>query len=775
MKTNQLCQFTFACLLVVVGALFATGARADPPARVGRLSYLSGPVSFAPAGLDNEWSLAVMNRPVTTGDHLWSDADGRAEVHIGSTAIRLGASTNLDVLNLDGRTTQLRMVQGTVNVRVRHIARADLFEIDTPSTAVLIQRAGSYRIDVDPNGQQTLVSVRYGEVNVSGPNANFLLHDDQQATLYRDSANYQLTRLPPLDNFDQFWLARDQVQDRVRSVRYVPDAMTGYEDLDSNGSWANLPAYGTVWFPARVAADWAPYRDGRWMWVEPWGWTWVDNAPWGFAPFHYGRWAYVQNRWGWCPGDVRAPAVYAPALVAFVGGSGFSASISLDSGPVVGWFPLGYREAYVPWYSVSPTYMRQVNVANVTNVRNLTNITQVTNVTNINYANRNVPSAMTVVPGAVFTQSRMVAPSMLKTSARQALAHAPVIHGGAPIAPARQSLIAGPATARPPAAATSRPVVAIHAPPPRPPSFTLRQAEVAKQADKPFQVRPLATAVTPGKAAPPAGAQAPVRMIQPPHAGHPGLAVQSNAGRPAEGPVAPQMGKIAPHLAPGVPPRPSEALVAKGQTFVPHPPARAEEQGRAGSLRAPGAPAHPPEPRAAQAGERAHPPVTPGQSPAAPQVSRSPRAEERVHPSAAAARPNEALVPRPRGEMRPPQPQHPVSPRAPERQEGRPIEAPRPPQAEERVRPVAPIIPPARQSMAPPRPERNDIRPPQPQHPVPPPRLEQRAPSASPPPQAPPSVRQGPPAPAVAPHEPKPADRRAPPAEKGQEKPPENR
>ncbi|MFC6519336.1 DUF6600 domain-containing protein [Undibacterium arcticum] len=756
-------RFTLTCLLFMAAALFGTAVLADPPGRVGRLSYISGPVSFAPAGLDNEWSLALTNRPVTTGDHLWSDQGGRAEVHIGSTAIRLGARTNVDVLNLDGRTTQLRIVQGTLNVRVRHLARDGLFEIDTPSAAVLVQRPGNYRIDVDPNGQQTTVSVRSGDVNVSGPNANFLLHDNQQATLFSDSPDYELTRLPPLDSFDRFWLARDQRQDRVRSLHYVPNDMTGYEDLDTYGSWTTVSTYGTVWYPSRVAVDWAPYRDGRWMWVEPWGWTWVDNAPWGFAPFHYGRWAYIQGRWGWCPGNIRARPVYAPALVAFVGGSGVSASISIASGPVVGWFPLGYREAYVPWYSASPTYVRQVNVANVTNVTNITSITNVTNVTNINYANRNVPSAITAVPGAVFRQSRMIAPSMLKTPAVQELARAPVIHGGAPIAPVQQSLIAGPATVRPPATVTSRPVVAINTPPLRPAPFAARQAEIAKQPDKPFQVTPLPLPPAPatsasgaapapgaapsGKAPSIAGTQAPVRMIQPPHAGNPQPAVQSNAGRPPESRAMPQTGPTPGQAPAGVPSRPPEVVAPKSAAGTP--------------ANAP----HPPDPRRPQAEERARPAVVPGQPPAmkAPEVPRAPQAEERVKPSATPVppqpgRPIEAPRP-PRTEERtqtmgqpaqPPAMTAPEVPRAPQAEErvkpgaapvppqpGRPIEVPRPPQAEERVRPGPSITPQAPQNVQPPLPRpREEVRPPQPQHPVPPLRVEERARPAPPTPAA---------------------------------------
>src|SRR5256885_3839541 len=43
--------------------------------------------------------------------------------------------------------------------------------------------------------------------------------------------------------------------------------------------------------------------------------SWVDDAPWGFAPFHYGRWTIVGGSWGWVPGPIRVRPWYAPALV----------------------------------------------------------------------------------------------------------------------------------------------------------------------------------------------------------------------------------------------------------------------------------------------------------------------------------------------------------------------------------------------------------------------------------------------------------------------------
>ena len=75
----------------------------DPPSRVARLNYLEGSVSFQPGG-ENDWVTAVLNRPLVTGDNLWADEDSRAEVHIGSTALRLGPKTGITLLEVSDRS-----------------------------------------------------------------------------------------------------------------------------------------------------------------------------------------------------------------------------------------------------------------------------------------------------------------------------------------------------------------------------------------------------------------------------------------------------------------------------------------------------------------------------------------------------------------------------------------------------------------------------------------------------------------------------------------------
>jgi hypothetical protein len=448
-------RIAVALVLIACGA----AAYADPPARVARLNQISGPVSFAPADAPDDWTQAVLNRPLTAGDRLWADNTGRAELHMGSTALRLAALTSVDILNLDDDTLQLRLAQGTINLRVRELDQDDRIEIATPAGAVVIRQPGSYRISTDPQSDVSRVLVNYGQADLVTPTQTLTVPSSQSAVISAQAGiSFEVAAYATGDEFDRWSADRDRREDSVASTRYVSRDMTGYEDLDQYGAWRTLPEYGAVWVPARVAPDWAPYRYGHWAWVSPWGWTWVDDAPWGFAPFHYGRWVHAGNYWAWAPGPVVRRPVYAPALVAFVGGSGFS--VSARSGPAVGWFPLGWREPYRPWYRASDTYVRNVNVTHVTNV---TNVYNNANVTNVRYAYRNNPQAVTVVPQQAFVSARPVGRANIRVAPAE-LARAEVAQARLPAEPVRASLTGDRSGHRPPPQANTREVVAVTAP-----------------------------------------------------------------------------------------------------------------------------------------------------------------------------------------------------------------------------------------------------------------------------------------------------------------------
>jgi hypothetical protein len=541
MKKHPL-QF-LGLFILALAVAFLTPQRAaadedDPPSRVARLSYTHGEVSFNPAGTD-DWVSAVVNRPITTGDKLWTDNGSRAELHIGSAAIRLSSNTGFSFLNLTDNVSQIRVTEGTINIRVRSLENDETFEVDTPNLAFSILRPGRYRINVNEAGDTTVVVVHEGHGEVTGGGSAYTIHPREIGTFSGlDQLDSEIQSYgDDDDDFDHFCADRDRREDRSTSSRYVSRDVIGYEDLDDNGGWRPVPEYGTVWFPHTVIVGWAPYRYGHWCWISPWGWTWVDDASWGFAPFHYGRWITFGGVWGWVPCPPRVVAVeyvrpvYAPALVAWVGGPHWGVGIAVGGGGGgVAWFPLGPREVYVPSYHVSRTYVTNVNVSNttvnntyVTNVYNNTVINKNVNVTNVRYVNQSVPGAVTATSHANFTCAQAVGTHMMKVDARE-MVNAPVATHVAPVvAPPKQAVLGSgaPAAVRPPAAVQARAVVAKTAPPPPPASFEKQQQAIKANEGRPIaisQMRQLpperAQAAAPAvKIAPPATAGVP-RNVQ---------------------------------------------------------------------------------------------------------------------------------------------------------------------------------------------------------------------------------------------------------------------
>ncbi|MDB4910920.1 MAG: putative prolin-rich exported protein [Gemmatimonadetes bacterium] len=470
-------------------AVHAQGQEQDPSARVARTSFLQGDVSFRPGTVD-DWASATLNYPLTSGDHLWTDVGARAELHVGSNAVRLGPQTALEILDLDDNHLQLRLTQGSALIRLRTLDSDDNVEIDTPTGAVTLMRDGIYRVDVSADGATSTVTARNGDAEVTSNDQTISVRSDETVLFTADGASNYVRNAPPMDEYDQWADARDRAEDQSVSAQYVTRDMTGYEDLDRNGSWSDDPEYGHVWAPSYVAVDWAPYRYGRWVWVEPYGWTWIDDAPWGFAPFHYGRWAYTRNHWVWAPGVVRRRPVYAPALVVFVGGNNYRGS-RWDGRRDVAWFPLAPNEVYRPAYRASDRYVRRVNVTNI-NVTNI-NITNV-NVTNIQYRNQRVNGAVTAVPQDQFAGSRRIGRGATIVPVNEAR-NAHVVGAGAPVAPTQQSVLirrqGSTPVSRPSEAAQNRQVVWKNTPPPRPATFASHADQFKTTGDTPVAPLPI--------------------------------------------------------------------------------------------------------------------------------------------------------------------------------------------------------------------------------------------------------------------------------------------
>ena len=484
MKTRLLNITPRSAVLAFLGlSLLALGPswadEADPPGRVARLSDLQGSVSLQPGGVQ-DWAAATLNRPLTTGDRLWADQDARAELDMGDAAIRLGSTTGFSFLNLDDNTTQMQLTAGTLIVHVRNIQPGQTYEIDTPNVALSLQQPGEYRVEVNDAGDTTVVKVSSGLAQASGAGQSLAVSTQQMVTFTGTATlSSASATLGAPDELDGWSAGRERQRQESASRQYVAEDVPGTADLDYHGRWEETPEYGYVWAPTVVVAGWAPYRFGQWVWIAPWGWTWVDDAPWGYAPFHYGRWIMWNSAWCWVPGPRYVRPVYGPALVGWVGGP--RGGVTVGVGVTVGWFPLAPREVYVPGYHVSETYVRNVNITNTTIVNNtyITNVYR-NNVTNIHYVHA-TSGAVTAVPQSVFTSGQHVARHVVPVP-REVLSSA-VTTAAPPIVPSRQSVLgpgAGRAVPHPPPALSSRPVVA-RTPPPRAPVPFERQVQAIQQ------------------------------------------------------------------------------------------------------------------------------------------------------------------------------------------------------------------------------------------------------------------------------------------------------
>jgi hypothetical protein len=465
----------------------------NPPDRVAQLSYAEGSVSLEPAGTAN-WTNAVVNRPLTLGDRLWTDQNSRAELDIGDAVIRLGSTTGFSFLNLDEQTAQMQLTAGTVIAHVRALSSGQQVEIDTPNLALTLEQPGTYRVEVSDTGDTTIVKVEDGEALATGGGQSYPLAVQQSVTFTGTNtlaADYATLGAP--DSLDDWSMQREQQVQQQAAVaqEYVPPDTVGADDLGTYGTWEDTPDWGYAWFPT-VAAGWAPYSMGNWAWISPWGWTWVDQEPWGFAPFHYGRWGYRHQRWCWVPGPRHKRAIYAPALVGWVGGPRAGASVA--PGAHVGWFPLGPRDVYVPGYHASAAYVRNINIAN-SRLVNTADIGRVHEgrAGNVRYANSEVAGAITTVPRNVFTSAQAVGPHRVALPHRGGM-NFRVTTAAPAIMPVRQSVLgvsAGRVVRTPPRAIADRPVVARLAPPRAPVSFAREQAAIRANGGRPLPMAEL--------------------------------------------------------------------------------------------------------------------------------------------------------------------------------------------------------------------------------------------------------------------------------------------
>jgi hypothetical protein len=640
-------RFVGATLAATLAWSSLAPAQSEPPGRVGRLAFTDGTVSFH----DNEqsqWTPAAVNTPLSTGDSLWTEPNARSEISLAGTRIRMAGATQLDMLAVDDSQTRLQVDEGRIDVKTQAMDTSQPYQIITPRGTISLLQQGDYYVEAGSTEDPTQIGVRAGAAQIQGLDGQLLaVRPGEVGELTGDAATPQLRTIrsaPPPQ--PPAWADRDRQVSYDQPPQYLTAGVTGYEDLNQYGTWVDDSSYGEVWIPRSVPAGWAPYRTGHWVYEQPWGWTWIDDQPWGFAPYHYGRWANREGRWMWLPPERNVRPVYAPALVAFVGGVELSAMLSRQSSAPVGWFPLGPREAYVPPYTTNRDYYQRINRPARVEDQVLNERWQ--------RAERHDPAAgqnqqhaawmnqrfATVVPATAFVHSQPVARAALQV-APDRIAAAPVAPVAAPPAPtapvAAGKAGAAPNAARPPATPA--------------PATNLATAKTAV-ADMPTFARPAALQA-PAAPGPKFAATRPT-------------APTTETGKQALPALAPRQGAAPPALKGATTPAPS-------QPAKPGEPPRQQQAA--------------PQPHAAPAVEPGHPPVPtpqPQARPEPPRPAEAPRQQAAPQPPAQHHEPPQATQPQhpvepPRQQMapQPPQPQHQPAP-----QEGHaaPQPAPQPPQ-----------------------------------------------------------------------------------------------
>ncbi|MBS0455288.1 MAG: chromosome partitioning protein ParA [Proteobacteria bacterium] len=394
MQLRHLAARYLTALLLAATALTAFAQDADPPGRVAYLNYRQGTLSVSPSG-DNSWYESEPNRPIVQGDRLWTDRNARAELFVGDIAVRMDEQTQLEISALSDQTLRLTLQQGRAQLRLGGDAgtNQERVELGTGNVAVVLRAPGDYRVQADQQADTTQVMVAHGNATVYGDGGQSQDLGNRQQAVYSGRDLTAAGPPQPLPSAFDHWVAeRNRAQDQSQSARYISREIPGYMQLDQYGQWQQDPNYGAVWYPNDVASDWSPYSDGYWAVVAPWGYTWIDRAPWGFAPFHYGRWTRIGPRWCWVPGHREARPVYSPALVAFLGGAG--SSLVVQGGrPALGWFPLAPGDHWRPPYRTSDRYVEMANRTVIGGVRPAPA-----------YANRGLPNAVTAIPVDRFGQ-----------------------------------------------------------------------------------------------------------------------------------------------------------------------------------------------------------------------------------------------------------------------------------------------------------------------------------------------------------------------------------
>jgi hypothetical protein len=352
MKQSEVLLLFFFLFLLSAECYSQTRSIPPLPSNLGALrsSLIEGDVQIK-RGDSKEWIPAAINVPMKEEDKLWVPEAGKAELqfHMG-TYLRCDQNTGLSLLILKNNSSQFYLSEGLAYLNF-DAPKGSFLQFDTPVSSIGVYEKATFRVDVTDKAS-TRISVFEG-ILYAETDAGKTTVESGNILFIKQGGDAELAPLGPSDDWENWNKERDKKQAARRdSYRYLPEELRIYSnELEENGKWVHVKAYGYVWTPTvGISSGWAPYRMGRWVWMGE-DYVWVSHERWGWAPYHYGRWDFTASvGWFWVP-PIKGAAYWGPGYVGWV-----------NTPAYVAWVPLAPGELYYGYGAFGPQSVNLIGV-----------------------------------------------------------------------------------------------------------------------------------------------------------------------------------------------------------------------------------------------------------------------------------------------------------------------------------------------------------------------------------------------------------------------------
>jgi len=199
-------------LFVLTASAFAQWPMppARAPERAVRVQYISGEVSIAPRE-SNQWTAARLYQTLTPAEYIWTGKNSRTEISVGDGFLRMNSEASVTLLAVNRSTVQIGVNQGEVSLTVAHLSPGEIYEIDTPNATLTVTKAGTYRVEVHPDQDKTLVTARRGSIVATGGGSAVTIKEGEQVLFISgNSLRNTAEKAPARDGFEEWASVRDQ-------------------------------------------------------------------------------------------------------------------------------------------------------------------------------------------------------------------------------------------------------------------------------------------------------------------------------------------------------------------------------------------------------------------------------------------------------------------------------------------------------------------------------------------------------------------------------------